>query len=153
MIKTTFEETHFSFFSFWVVANAWKPSLLGLRSTCNALMDDLVHTFEAWFEGELDFFRSNFPMITLIPKEGDVGAMKNFRHIILLNCCFKIFTKLLTNGLSMVIGILVFEQQSIFCRQGSTRRESVEGRPIFLAMTCSWKITLPTYRPISSPLS
>lgn len=29
---------------------------------------DLTKMFDAWFDGELDLFRLNFAMITLIPK-------------------------------------------------------------------------------------
>lgn len=78
--------------------------------------DDLVKMFNAWFDGELDLFRLNFAMITLIPKENEAKTMNKFTPISLLNCCFKIFTKVLTNRLVMNIGRLISEFQSAFVR-------------------------------------
>ena len=42
--------------------------------------------------------------------------MNKFRPISLLNCVFKIFTKVLTNRLAGVIGRLIFDFQSAFVR-------------------------------------
>jgi hypothetical protein len=49
--------------------------------------------FNAWFSDDLDLYRLNFAMIILIPKENEARSMKKFRPISLLNCSFKIFTK------------------------------------------------------------
>jgi hypothetical protein len=51
---------------------------------------------------ELELFRLNFAMLTLIPKVEEATEMKNFRPISLLNCRFKIFSQLLTIRLDMV---------------------------------------------------
>lgn len=53
-------------------------------------------------------------MFTFIPKENDAREMKKFRPISLLNCCFKVFTKVLTNRLALIIGRLVSEHQTAF---------------------------------------
>lgn len=82
----------------------------------DVVKDDLVRMFNSWFEGDLDLFGFNFAMITLIPKENDAKTMEKFRPISLLNCCFKIFTKVLTNRLALIIGRLIFEFQSAFVR-------------------------------------
>lgn len=55
-------------------------------------------------------------MITLIPKEPDASSMKKFRPISLLNCSFKIFTKVLTNRLAKVLQRLIARNQSAFLK-------------------------------------
>ena len=50
---------------------------------------DLVKMFNDFFNGELDLYRLNFAMISLIPKEEGARSMKKFRPISLINCCFK----------------------------------------------------------------
>jgi hypothetical protein len=65
--------------------------------------DDLLAMFNEWYNDKLDLYRLNFVMITLIPKENEARYMKKFRPISLLNCSFKIFTKVLTNRLARII--------------------------------------------------
>jgi hypothetical protein len=77
---------------------------------------NLISLFEDWFEGDLDVFRLNFAMITLIPKENDAREMKKFRPISLLNCSFKIFTKVLTNRFARNLDRLISFQQSSFIK-------------------------------------
>jgi hypothetical protein len=54
---------------------------------------DILNMFSDFYEGRLDLFRLNFAMLTLIPKVEDATEMKLFRPISLLNCSFKIFSK------------------------------------------------------------
>lgn len=49
----------------------------------------------------------NFVLVTLVPKVSDACNMKQFRPISLLNCSFKMFSKLLTNSLGKVAQRLV----------------------------------------------
>lgn len=77
---------------------------------------DLLAMFHELEKDDLDLYRLNFPMITLIPKENDARIMSKFRHISLLNCCFKIFTKVLTNRLAMIIDWLIANSQSAFIK-------------------------------------
>jgi hypothetical protein len=77
---------------------------------------DLINMFNAWFDDNLDLYRLNFAMITLIPKENEARSMKKFRPISLLNCSFKIFTKVLTNRLAKIIDRLISYHQSAFIR-------------------------------------
>jgi hypothetical protein len=77
---------------------------------------DLINLFEDWFEGDLDIFRLNFGMITLILKENDAREMKKFRPISLLNCSFKIFTKVLTNRFAKILNRPISFQQSAFIK-------------------------------------
>jgi hypothetical protein len=53
--------------------------------------------------GELDLYRLNFALITVIPKEKDARTLNKFRPISLLNCSYKIFTKVLANRMGGVI--------------------------------------------------
>lgn len=86
------------------------------QSFWDVLKNDLMDMFQHWYDQGIDIFRLNFAMITLIPKENDARNMKNFRPISLLNCCFKIFTKVLTNSLALIIGRLISERQFAFVR-------------------------------------
>jgi hypothetical protein len=77
---------------------------------------DLVKLFNDFHRGDLDLFRLNFAMITLIPKVADARDMKNFRPISLINYSFKIFSKVLTNRLALVADRLVDTNQSAFIK-------------------------------------
>jgi hypothetical protein len=68
---------------------------------------DLVALFEDFHKGNLDLSRLNFALVTLIPKVGDATNIKQFRPISLLNCSFKIFSKLLTLRLTTVVQRIV----------------------------------------------
>lgn len=76
----------------------------------------LIKMFDSWFDEDLDLFRLNFAMITLIPKENVARTMNKFRPISLLNCCFKICTKVLTNRLALIIVRFISDFQSAFVR-------------------------------------
>jgi hypothetical protein len=54
---------------------------------------NFLEMFEDYYKGELDLYRLNFALITVIPKEKDARTMNKFRPISLLNCSYKIFTK------------------------------------------------------------
>ena len=56
------------------------------------------------------------PVIALIPKEPDATSIKKFRPISLLNCSFKIFTKVLTNRLNAVLNRLIASNQYAFLK-------------------------------------
>jgi hypothetical protein len=80
------------------------------------IKNDFISMFNAWFNDDLDLYRLNFAMITLIPKENEARSMKKFRPISLLNCSFKIFTKVLTNRLAKIIDRLISYYQSAFIK-------------------------------------
>lgn len=75
--------------------------------------------FDDFHKGKLDIYRLNFAMLSLIPKEADATTMKKFRPISLLNCSFKIFTKVLTKRINVLL------QRLIACNQGRYILESV----------------------------
>jgi hypothetical protein len=75
-----------------------------------------MRMFDDFFNGALDLFRLNFAMLSLIPKVENATEMKFFRPISLLNCSFKIFSKVLTIRLEKVFQRLVAKEQSAFIR-------------------------------------
>jgi hypothetical protein len=78
----------------------------------------LVCPFDDLHKGNLNLFRLNFAMITLIPKVIDARDMKNFRHISLITCSFKIFSKVLTGRLGIISERLVASNQSALSKVG-----------------------------------
>jgi hypothetical protein len=57
---------------------------------------------EEFHKGNLDLYRLNCAMLTLIPKVENAMDMRNFRPISLINCSFKIFSKILTSRLGII---------------------------------------------------
>jgi hypothetical protein len=74
---------------------------------------DLVEMFEDFHKGELDLYRLNFALITIIPKEKDARTMNKYRPISLLNCSYKSFTEVLTNRVGRVIDKLILTKQPL----------------------------------------
>jgi hypothetical protein len=64
---------------------------------------ELWNLFKDFYDGVLDIKRLNFGLVTLIPKVDNPTDMRNFRPICLLNVCYKIITKVLTNRLASCI--------------------------------------------------
>jgi hypothetical protein len=80
------------------------------------LKEDLVSLFEDFYKGDLDLYRLNCAMLTLIPKVEEVKEMKQFRPISLINCSFKIFLKVLTNRLGKISDRLMTSNQCAFIK-------------------------------------
>jgi hypothetical protein len=80
------------------------------------LKEDLVSLFDDFYRGNLDLYRLNCAMVTLIPKVENAKDMKRFRPISLINCSFKIFFKILANRLGRISHRLVSQNQSAFIR-------------------------------------
>ena len=83
----------------------------GLSFTFNqkfwhVVKDDLMKLFQSFYEGSLDIFRINFSNITLISEDPNACTINKFRSISLLNCSYKIFTKVLTNRINLASVIL-----------------------------------------------
>jgi hypothetical protein len=68
----------------------------------NLVNHDLLLMFNDWNKDELDLFRLNFSLLTLIPKEADAITIQKFRPIALTNCSFNFFSKCATNRLGFV---------------------------------------------------
>lgn len=77
---------------------------------------DIVSMFDDFFAGNLDLYRLNFALLTLIPKEQGARNMRKFRPISLCNCSFKIFSKVLTLRLGNIANRLISQQQSAFIK-------------------------------------
>jgi len=77
---------------------------------------DLVDLFDDFHKGKLDLYRLNCALVTLILKVGEATNMKQFRPISLLNCSFKIFSKILTLRLSAIVQRIVAPNQSAFIK-------------------------------------
>jgi retron-type reverse transcriptase len=61
-------------------------------------------------------YRLNFAFITIIPKEKDARTMNKFRPISLLNCSYKIFTRVLTSKMTKVVDRLIASNQTAFIK-------------------------------------
>jgi hypothetical protein len=72
--------------------------------------------FANLYEGKLDIYRLNIALLTIIPKEKDARTMNKFRPISLLNCSYKIFTKVLTNRIGKVAHMLIASNQITFIK-------------------------------------
>lgn len=80
------------------------------------MKSDLMAMFSNFYAGNLDIYRLNIALLTLITKEPDGFVMKKFRPISLLNCVFKIFTNVLTNRLGLVMNRLISNNRSTFIK-------------------------------------
>jgi hypothetical protein len=89
-------------------------SFLFYQKFWGVIKSDLMMMFHGFYEGRLDLFRLNFAVLSLIPKVENAIEMKMFRPISLLNCSFKIFSKVMTLRLEKVCQRLVAKEQSAF---------------------------------------
>jgi len=74
----------------------------------------LIQLFVEFHRGELPLHSLNFGVITLLPKKEDATKVQQYRPICLLNVSFKIFTKVLTNRLSVVAQKIIRPSQTAF---------------------------------------
>jgi hypothetical protein len=77
---------------------------------------DLWNLFKDFYGGVLDIKRLNFGLVTLLPKVDNPVEMRNFRPTCLLNVCYKIITRVLTNRLSTCITKVISEYQYGFIK-------------------------------------
>jgi hypothetical protein len=64
--------------------------------------------------GQINIARINYALIILILKEEDARNLKKFKPISLINCSFKIFSKVLNNILEQICGRLLAQNQTAF---------------------------------------
>jgi hypothetical protein len=91
-------------------------SFMFYQSFWDVIKRDILEVFEDFHKGELDIYRLNFALITIIPKENEARTMNKFRPISLLNCSYKIFTKVLTSRIGGVIDRLISSNQTTFIK-------------------------------------
>uniref|UniRef100_A0A8R7PWG4 Uncharacterized protein n=1 Tax=Triticum urartu TaxID=4572 RepID=A0A8R7PWG4_TRIUA len=91
-------------------------SFLFLQNFWEVIKMDVIPMFDDFHKGKLDLYRLNFAVLTLIPKEKEATSMKKFRPISLINCIFKVFTKVLANRLAVLMNRLTSTNQSAFIK-------------------------------------
>jgi Reverse transcriptase (RNA-dependent DNA polymerase) len=88
---------------------------------------DILRLFQAFYEGKLQISQLNRGMVCLIPKKGQALTVKDYRPISLLNCIYKLITRVLTSRLEKVLQRLV----------GPTQNKFLKGRYILDGGVCS----------------
>ena len=91
-------------------------SFLFYQQFWGLIKQDLFSLFVEWNRRNLDLFRLNFSLLTLIPKEPDAVTIQKFRPIALINCSFKIFSKCVANRLGVVCEKLISPNQTAFIK-------------------------------------
>jgi hypothetical protein len=80
----------------------------------DTIKSDLLHMFSVLHAGQLELFRMNFGEVILLPKVNEAERIQQYRPICLLNVSFKIFTKVATIRLNMVVDHVVQPSQTAF---------------------------------------
>jgi hypothetical protein len=75
------------------------------------MKNDIMELFNDFHKGTL---RLNYGIITLLPKLKEAYKIQQFRLICLLNCIYKLFTKVLTLRLEPVASRIIHLYQSAF---------------------------------------
>jgi hypothetical protein len=68
---------------------------------------DVIQLFDDFFNPRVDIARTNYGLITLLPKIKDASKIQQFRPICLMNCLYKLIIKTLTIRLEVVAGKLI----------------------------------------------
>jgi hypothetical protein len=82
----------------------------------DTIKSDLFNLFKSFHDGSLNIERLNFGTVTLIPKIPNAVDIKVFRPICLLNVCYKIITKVLTNRFATCITSVISDFQYGFIK-------------------------------------
>lgn len=80
----------------------------------NQIKKVLLEILQDLRDRNLDLFRLNYGIITMIPKVKRANTIKQFRTICLLNVVYKIITKILTLRLNKVADKVIIPNQSAF---------------------------------------
>jgi hypothetical protein len=80
------------------------------------IKDDIVALIREFEKGKLNIDRINYAVIILIPTEGNAKTLKKIRPISLINCSFKIFSKILNKRLENICGRLLAPNQTTLVR-------------------------------------
>ena len=86
------------------------------QSFWDVIKDDLLRIFNAFYHHELDVSKFNLATICLIPKKDDTITVRNYRPISLINCSYKIITKLLANRLALVMDSIIDPSQTAYIK-------------------------------------
>jgi Reverse transcriptase (RNA-dependent DNA polymerase) len=77
---------------------------------------DLLVLLQKFYSNSLEEARLNHAMVCLVPKEQEAKIIQKYRPISLVDCCFKILSKVLTNRLAPFMHSLVDQSQSTFIK-------------------------------------
>jgi hypothetical protein len=93
----TEEEIHAAIFSMAPDKVAGPDEFLIRFYQCfgDLIKSDLILLFEDFYKGTLDIFKLNKASVCLIPKVKNASLITEYHPICLLNCSYKIFTKVL----------------------------------------------------------
>ena len=80
----------------------------------NIIKHDIMEIFYEFHQGSMDVCRINYGIITLLPKIQEAKRIQQFGPICLLNCLYKLITKVLTLRLEKVAARLILTTQSVF---------------------------------------
>lgn len=97
---------------------------------------DIVALFNDFHDGRSDISRLNYGIITLLPKIKDASKIQQFRPICLLNCLYKLITKVLTIKIEPFAPQLIHANQTAF----------MKGRNIASGIMCLHEIMHETKR-------
>jgi len=91
-------------------------SFLFYQTFWDILKDDLLRLFTSFYNHELDVAKFNLASITLLPKKDDAIIVRNFRPISLINCSYKLITKLLAYRISNVMDSIIDLSQTAYIK-------------------------------------
>lgn len=91
-------------------------SFLFYQTFWDLIQGDIFHLFQVFFDNKLDLSKLNLASMCLIPKKADPKLITNYRPISLINCSFKLITKVLTDRLGRVIDSLINDSQTAFIK-------------------------------------
>jgi hypothetical protein len=77
---------------------------------------DILEMFNELYEGKLDVSRMNYGVITLLPKVTDAEKIQQFMPIWLLNCLYKLITKVLTIRLEKIAENIILHNETTFMK-------------------------------------
>jgi len=86
------------------------------QSCWDIVKNDIMNIFHEFHSGVLDVSRINYGIITLLPKILEAEKIQQFRPICLLNCLYKLITKVLTLRLEKVANKKILYTQSAFLK-------------------------------------
>ena len=91
-------------------------SFLFYKHFWDLIKQDLMSLFKLFEMGELNLYRLNYTIITLITKQNEAKHLKKFRPISLINCSFNFFAKAMNNRLIKIVDRLISSNQPAFIK-------------------------------------
>jgi Reverse transcriptase (RNA-dependent DNA polymerase) len=86
------------------------------QSFWDLISRDICKLVNAFYFNQLDVSKLNLATICLIPKKKDASLITNYRPINLINCSFKIITKILADRLAKVMDEIIDYSQTTYIK-------------------------------------